>query len=114
MTEPTLDSAFAALSHPVRRAIIAQLAKGEASVNTLAAPHDMSLPAISRHIKVLEEAGFIQRGRDAQFRPCTLDAAPLQAIDTWTAQYRAIWAGRFDALDQALATLQTGERDNGK
>ncbi len=107
MTAPDqLDLTFAALAHPVRREILAHLAKGEASVNDLAAPFEMSLPAVSRHIRVLEEAGLITRGRKAQFRPCALNAAPLRAVSGWADQYRPIWEARFDAMDNVLKTLK--------
>lgn len=101
-----LDATFAALAHPTRRAILARLAKGEATVNTLAEPFDMSLPAISKHIRVLEDAGFIVRSRNAQFRPCTLNARPLAEIANWTAQYQDIWEDRFAAMDAALKQLK--------
>jgi DNA-binding transcriptional ArsR family regulator len=101
-----LDATFAALANPTRRAILAQLAQGEATVNALAAPHDMSLPAISKHIKVLEDAGLITRGRDAQFRPCTLNVAPLAAVAQWTDHYRPIWNARFDAMDDVLQSMK--------
>ena len=100
-----LDAAFAALAHPTRRAILARLAQGEATVNELAAPFEMSLPAISKHIRVLEGANLIRRGRKAQFRPCTLNAEPLAAVATWTDQYRHIWDARFDAMDDILKTM---------
>lgn len=102
-----LDETFAALANPTRRAILANLAAGEASVNELAAPFDMTLPAISRHIKVLERAGLITRGRRAQFRPCSIDASPLAEVAEWTAQYRHIWEDRFDRLDDYVRQLQT-------
>ncbi len=101
-----LDSAFAALAHPVRRAILAHLAQGEATVNEIAEPFDMSLPAVSKHIRVLEGAGLIARGKHAQFRPCRLDAKPLEAISTWTSQYRHIWENRFDAMADVLNELK--------
>lgn len=101
-----LDVAFAALANPTRRAILAHLAQGEATVNALAEPFDMSLPAISKHIRVLENAGLVTRGRDAQFRPCTLDARPLQAVANWTDQYRHIWDARFDVMDELLLTMK--------
>jgi len=85
-----LSQTFAALANSTRRAILARLAEGEATVNELAEPFDMSLPAISKHIKVLERAGLIIRGRNAQYRPCTIDTTPLQEISTWTEQYRPI------------------------
>ena len=97
-----LDLAFAAMAHPVRRDILARLSTGEATVNELAEPFEMSLPAISRHIKVLEEAGFITRGKSAQYRPCTINPAPLKAIASWAGQYRNIWNLRFDALEKEL------------
>lgn len=106
-----LDAAFAALANPTRRAILAQLAKGQATVNALAAPFAMSLPAISRHIRVLEDAGLITRGRDAQFRPCTLNTAPLQAVASWTDQYRPIWDARFDAMAGILKTMKEPNND---
>ncbi|MEH6741130.1 MAG: metalloregulator ArsR/SmtB family transcription factor [Sulfitobacter sp.] len=101
-----LDVAFAALANPTRRAILAHLAQGEATVNALAEPFDMSLPAISKHIRVLENAGLVTRGRDAQFRPCTLDARPLQVVANWTDQYRHIWDARFDVMDELLLTMK--------
>lgn len=110
-TSDQLDAAFSALSHPTRRAILARLAKGEATVNTLAEPFEMSLPAISKHIRVLEQAGLIKRGRDAQFRPCTLDTQPLEAIADWTAQYRHIWEARFDAMDEILNKMKDATHD---
>ena len=99
LDDARLDATFAALANPTRRAILARLAEGEASVNELAEPFDMKLPAISRHIKVLEHAGLITRGRRAQFRPCTIDAAPLAQVADWAAQYRHMWADRFDRMD---------------
>lgn len=104
-----LDAVFAALSNSTRRAILARLAKGQATVNDLAAPFDMSLPAISKHIRVLEQAGLIIRGKNAQFRPCTLDTAPLEAVVAWTDQYRHIWDARFDAMDALLSNLKDPE-----
>ena len=108
----TLDAAFAALAHPTRRAILARLAKGEATVNELAAPFEMSLPAISKHIRVLEGANLIRRGRKAQFRPCTLNAEPLAAVAAWADEYRHIWDARFDALDEILKTMKPTEGEN--
>lgn len=104
--DDTLDAAFSALAHPARRAILAQLAKGAATVNALAEPFDMSLPAVSKHIRVLENAGLITRGRDAQFRPCALNTEPLKAIAAWTDQYRHIWEVRFDAMQGLLQSLK--------
>ncbi len=101
-----LDAAFAALANPTRRAILARLAKGKATVNTLAEPFDMTLPAISKHIRVLEKAGLIIRGRDAQFRPCTLNTQPLEAVSNWTDQYRHIWDFRFSVMDSILTNTK--------
>src|SRR4051812_3398777 len=89
-----LDLTFAALASSTRRAILARLAEGEANVNELAAPFAMSLPAISKHLKVLELAGLVVRGRRAQYRPCTLDATPLAAVSSWAEQYRPVWEAR--------------------
>lgn len=97
-----LDATFAALANPTRRAILVRLADGEATVNALAEPFGMSLPAVSKHIKVLEGAGLITRGRDAQYRPCALNAAPLEAASKWTDQYRHIWETRFDVMAAML------------
>ena len=105
-----LDAAFAALANPTRRAILARLAEGEATVNSLAAPFDMSLPAISKHIRVLVDAGLVTRGRDAQFRPCKLNGAPLAAVAHWTDQYRHIWGARFDAMDQIIADMKDTQK----
>lgn len=101
-----LDAAFAALANPTRRAILAKLAQGEATVNALAEPFDMSLPAVSKHIRVLEDAGLITRGREAQFRPCTLNAQPLKAVANWTDQYRHIWDARFDLMGSILINMK--------
>ncbi len=103
-TDP-LSVTLAALADPTRRAILARLSKGEATVNDLAAPFDISLPAISRHLKVLEAAGLISRGREAQYRPCRLEAKPLEALDGWLARYRRFWEGSFDKMDAYLAGL---------
>ena len=97
-----LDAVFAALANPTRRAILSRLAEGEATVNTLAEPFTMSLPAISKHLRVLEQAELITRGKDAQFRPCRLNAERLKDVVHWTEQYRHIWGARFDALDRAI------------
>lgn len=105
LDDDRLDETFAALANATRRAILARLAQGEASVNDLAAPFDMSLPAISRHIKVLEQAGLITRGRRAQFRPCTIAAEPLVELADWTEQYRHIWDDRFDRMDTYVQKL---------
>lgn len=111
--EDRLNETFAALASPTRRAILARLARGEANVNELAAPFDMTLPAISKHIKVLERAGLVVRGQRAQYRPCSLDPTPLREVSTWAEQYRPVWEARFNRLDDYLAQLrppqQTGE-----
>ena len=107
-----LDSAFAALAHPTRRQILARLAKGEATVNELAEPFDMSLPAISKHIRVLETAGLVTRGRHAQYRPCKLNAEPLKAVAAWTDFYRPIWEDRFDAMATLLQDLKDDDHDH--
>jgi DNA-binding transcriptional ArsR family regulator len=109
-----LDETFAALADPTRRKILARLASGEASVLALAAPFAMSQPAISKHLKVLERAGLISRGRDAQRRPCRLEAKPLAEATAWLERYRAIWEGNFQRLDAVLADLQTPKRRKGK
>jgi len=101
-----LDETFAALANPTRRAIVARLARGEATVNELAEPFELTLPAISKHIKVLERAGLVVRGHRAQYRPCTLDATRLEAVSTWAEQYRPVWQARFDRMDQILTQLQ--------
>jgi DNA-binding transcriptional ArsR family regulator len=106
-----LDAAFAALADPTRRAIVARLARGDATVSELAAPFAMSLPAVSKHLKVLERSGLISRRRDAQFRPCHLEAAALDGALDWITTNRRIWNERFDKLDALLADLQpTGTR----
>lgn len=109
MSADPLSQTFAALADPTRRAILARLAQGEASVNELAAPFDISLPAISRHLKVLEAAGLISRGRAAQWRPCRLEAAPLQGLDGWLDGYRRLWEGSFDKMDAYLKLIQQGD-----
>jgi len=106
LDDAQLDETFAALANSTRRAILARLVEGEASVNDLAAPFDLTLPAISKHIKVLEHAGLITRGRRAQFRPCTIDAAPLARVASWAEQYRHIWDDRFDRMDDYVRGLQ--------
>ena len=109
-----LSETFAALASSTRRAILAQLAKGAATVNELAEPFEMTLPSISKHIKVLERAGLVTRGQRAQYRPCALDAARLEEVSTWAEQYRPVWEARFDRMDDYLKQLQpqrrTGER----
>ncbi|MEI5679886.1 helix-turn-helix transcriptional regulator [Mesorhizobium sp. CGMCC 1.15528] len=109
MTTDRLSATFAALADPTRRAILARLALGETSVTELAEPFQMSLPAVSKHLKVLERAGLIARGREAQWRPCRLEAAPLQDIAGWVEEYRRFWEGSFDRLDAYLQTIQKGE-----
>jgi DNA-binding transcriptional ArsR family regulator len=101
-----LDATFLALADPTRRAILARLALGQASVNELAEPHDMSQPAISKHLKVLERAGLISRGRDAQRRPCRIETKPLEAAHAWIEHYREIWDANFARLDTLLEQLQ--------
>jgi DNA-binding transcriptional ArsR family regulator len=101
-----LDATFAALADPTRRAILARLSSGEASVTELAEPFAMSQPAISKHLKVLERAGLITRGREAQWRPCRIDAAPLKEVADWVGAYRALWDARFDRLDTYLRILR--------
>ena len=108
MASDQLSVTFAALADPTRRAILARLAQGEATVNELAEPFDMSLPAVSKHLKVLESAGLISRGRSAQWRPARLEAEPLAAASGWIADYRQFWEGSFDALAHHLAQLQKG------
>ncbi len=105
-----LDTAFAALASPTRRAILARLAQGEATVNALAEPFNMSLPAVSKHIRVLENAGLITRRRNAQFRPCTLNAQPLETVANWTDQYRHIWDTRFDLMGSILKNMKEIKR----
>ncbi len=110
LEEDRLSETFAALASATRRAILAKLMEGEATVNELAEPFAMTLPAISKHLKVLERAGLVARGRRAQYRPCALDAAPLAAVSTWTERYRPIWEARFDRMDTYLTELQTAPR----
>jgi DNA-binding transcriptional ArsR family regulator len=101
-----LSTTFAALADPTRRAILARLTSGEASVTELAEPFDMSMPAISRHLKVLEKAGLIARSREAQWRPCRLEPAPLKDVSKWVERYRRMWEERFDGLEDYLQELQ--------
>ena len=109
-TAPQLDRVFAALADPTRRAILAQLARGEATVNELAAPFEISLPAISKHLKVLERAGLIARGRTAQWRPCRIEPTALKDVDEWLERYRAFWEASFDRLDEYLREVQAKEK----
>ena len=99
MATDHLSTTFAALADPTRRAILARLASGECSVTELAEPFDMSMPAVSKHLRVLERAGLIARGREAQWRPCRIEAAPLKEVAEWTEHYRHIWEARFDGLE---------------
>lgn len=109
MTADRLSHTFSALADPTRRAILARLVQGETSVTALAEPFHMSLPAVSKHLKVLERAGLVSRGREAQWRPCRLDAGPLRDITDWLEPYRALWEARFDRLDSLLQELQSAE-----
>jgi len=106
MSQDRLSATFAALADPTRRAILARLALGETSVTELAEPFDMSLPAISKHLKVLERAGLIARGREAQWRPCRIEPGALKDVDDWLEQYRRFWDESFDRLDDYLRKLQ--------
>ena len=114
MSTDRLSTTFAALADPTRRAILARLTLGETSVSELAEPFDMSLPAVSKHLKVLERAGLIARGREAQWRPCRLEATPLKDIDAWLERYRLFWEQSFDRLDQYLGKLQAKEKKNAR
>lgn len=109
-----LSETFGALADPTRLAILARLAAGEASVTELARPFDMSMPAISKHLKVLERAGLIRRGREAQWRPCRLEAGPLQDVAGWVERYRKFWEQSFDRLDDYLRELKLKEAKNKK
>ncbi len=105
-----LSLTLSALADPTRRAILARLSQGGATVNEIAAPFDISLPAISRHLKVLEGAGLISRGREAQWRPCRLEAGPLKAVDAWIGKYRTFWEGSFDRMDAYLHQITKPRR----
>jgi DNA-binding transcriptional ArsR family regulator len=107
MPTDALSATFAALADPTRRAILARLMTGERSVSELAEPFDMSLPAVSKHLRVLEQAGLIARRREAQFRPCRIEAAPLKDVAAWTERYRHLWEERLDRLDRYLQHLTT-------
>jgi DNA-binding transcriptional ArsR family regulator len=111
MTTDHLSTTFAALADPTRRAILARLASGECSVTELAEPFDMSMPAVSKHLRVLERAGLIARGREAQWRPCRLEAAPLKEVADWAERYRAIWEQRLDRLDSYLQELKNKNKE---
>jgi DNA-binding transcriptional ArsR family regulator len=114
MPTDQLSATFAALADPTRRAILARLVTGERSVTELAEPFAMSMPAVSKHLRVLERAGLIARGRDAQWRPCRLEAAPLKEVAEWTERYRAVWEQRFDRLDTYLQELKAKEKRHGR
>ncbi len=106
-----LSTTFAALADPTRRAILARLSSGEASVTELAKPFEMSMPAVSRHLKVLEHAGLIVRSREAQWRPCRIEAGPLKEVDDWLVAYRQFWEQRLDGLEDYLKQLKSHERE---
>jgi DNA-binding transcriptional ArsR family regulator len=110
----TLSLTLSALADPTRRAILARLSQGDATVNELAEPFDISLPAVSRHLKVLEGAGLITRGREAQWRPCRLEAAPLKQVDGWLERYRKFWEGSFDRMDVYLKQIQKAQTKGKK
>ena len=112
MQSDQLTITFAALADPTRRAMLARLAQGETTVTELAQPFDMSLPAISKHLKVLERAGLIERGREAQWRPARLQAEPLKEVSDWVGQYRSHWEQSFDRLDEYLSQLQSREKSD--
>lgn len=114
MPSDPLSLTFAALADPTRRAILARLASGETTVTDLAAPFDMSLPAVTKHLKVLERAGLITRGRDAQWRPCRLEAGPLKNISDWVEHYRQFWERSFERLDAYLKVMRKQEQDKLK
>jgi len=109
-----LSTTLAALADPTRRAILARLASGECSVTELAAPFDMSMPAVSKHLGVLERAGLISRRREAQWRPCQIKAGPLKEVAAWTERYRHLWEQRLDRLDEYLQGLKTKEKGHGR
>ena len=113
MAADTLTTTFSALADPTRRAILARLTAGEATVKELSAPFDMSGPAVSKHLRVLERAGLIERGREAQWRPCRLQAAPLRDVAAWADSYRRFWDASYDRLDEYLKTLEERERTDG-
>jgi DNA-binding transcriptional ArsR family regulator len=114
MSPDRLTTTLHALADPTRRAILARLALGETSVSELAQPFDMTLPAISKHLKVLERAGLISRGRDAQRRPCRLEASPLRDVSAWVADYRRFWEQRLDRLEDYLKEAQAKRRSHGR
>ena len=114
VAQDSLGNTFAALADPTRRAILSRLREGDAPVSVLAEPFAISLPAVSRHLKVLERAGLISRGRDAKWRPCRLDAAPIKEVAVWADGYRAFWEARFKKLDELLLEIQGEDTDDGK
>jgi DNA-binding transcriptional ArsR family regulator len=114
MATDQLSTTFAALADPTRRAILARLARGEATVTELAEPFALSLPAISKHLKVLQHAGLVTQGRKAQWRPCRLEAAPLREVAAWMEEYRQFWDESFDRLDDYLQELQVQGQGKGK
>lgn len=114
MTPDALSSTFSALADPTRRAILARLASGEAPVTELAKPFEMSMPAISKHLKVLEHAGLITRGREAQWRPCRLEAGRLREVADWVEHYRRFWEQSLDRLDEYLQELKSKEKKHGR
>jgi DNA-binding transcriptional ArsR family regulator len=114
MPQDHLSATFSALADPTRRAILARLISGEASVTELAKPFDMSMPAVSKHLKVLERAGLINRSREAQWRPCRLEAKPLKQVSDWVEEYRQIWEQRLDRLDAYLQDLKKKEQHHGR
>ena len=114
LEDDRLTETFAALASPTRRAILARLVDGEATVNELAQPFDLTLPAISKHLKVLERAGLIVRGQRAQYRPCVLDAEPLHEVSSWAEQYRPVWEARFDRMDAYLTEIKGSRKENAK
>lgn len=113
MAPDTLSTTFSALADPTRRAILARLTAGEATVKELSAPFAMSGPAVSRHLRVLERAGLIERGREAQWRPCRLRAEPLRDVAAWADSYRRFWDASYDRLDEFLKTLRERETNDG-
>jgi DNA-binding transcriptional ArsR family regulator len=114
MPTDSLSTTFAALADPTRRAILARLVSGECSVTELAAPFDMSMPAVSKHLRVLERAGLIAQRRDAQWRPCRIEGGPLKQVADWTEQYRHIWEERLDRLDKYLQEMKAKEKSHGR
>ena len=114
MSTDQLSLTFAALADPTRRAILARLVSGERSVTELAEPFEMSLPAVSKHLRVLEQAGLIARGREAQWRPCRLEAGPIKEVADWAERYRAVWEQRFNRLDSYLQQLKAKEKRHAR